>query len=624
MQYHENGFRSGDPAVFEALADTGSTDQVDVAIVGCGPAGLTLAAQLSAFPEISVRIFERKAGRLDFGQADGIACRSVEMFEAFGFAEKVLKEAYWVNEVAFWRPAADGQGLMRSNRIQDVEDDLSEMPHVILSQARVHDFYLDIMENSPRRLRPDYNCEVTGVADSDDADYPLSLQILRDGRSAETIKAKYIVGCDGARSAIRNHLGYALKGEASRQLWGVMDVLAVTDFPDIRLKAAIQSADAGSILIIPREGGYMLRMYIELDELHGDERASDRNLSADILIDKAKAILAPYRFDVAEVAWWSAYEIGQRVCDAFDDVPDEARAHRLPRIFIAGDACHTHSPKAGQGMNVSMADTFNLGWKLAAVLRGQAAPALLHSYSAERRAKAKELIDFDRDMARLFSAKPKTEAEADLFQRYFQTHARYTAGVETRYDASEIIGGSQHQDLATGLIVGKRFHSAPVIRFGDAKKVELGHAFKADGRWRLLAFAGAQDHGAAGGAVAGLCEYLANDPSSALRLYTPQGADIDQVIDIRAVFQIDHRSLEAGALPALLRPRKGKLGLIDYEKVFTAPVKHHADIYQMRGIDRNKGALLILRPDQFVAAVLPMADHAAIGAFFAPFMRKIG
>ena len=126
------------------------------------------------------------------------------------------------------------------------------------------------------------------------------------------------------------------------------------------------------------------------------------------------------------MAWWSAYEIGQRVCDAFDNVADENRGDQTPRIFIAGDACHTHSPKAGQGMNVSMADTFNLGWKLAAVLRGQAMPFLLDTYSEERRAKAIELIEFDKDMARLFSAKPKDAdrgcAVPAIFQETWPLH----------------------------------------------------------------------------------------------------------------------------------------------------------------------------------------------------------
>ena len=134
-----------------------------------------------------------------------------------------------------------------------------------------------------------------------------------------------------------------------------MDILAVTDFPDIRKKVAIQSAESGSLLIIPREGGYLVRMYIELDELHGNERAADRQVSSTMLAVKARAILSPYTLDVKEVSWWSAYEIGQRVCDAFDNVSNEDRELQTPDIFIAGDACHTHSPKAGQGMNVGMA-----------------------------------------------------------------------------------------------------------------------------------------------------------------------------------------------------------------------------------------------------------------------------
>ena len=144
-----------------------------------------------------------------------------------------------------------------------------------------------------------------------------------------------------------------------------MDVLAVTDFPDIRLKSLIQSANDGSILIIPREGGYLVRIYVELDKLDAGERVSSRNITADHLIAAAQRILSPYTLDVKEVAWWSVYEIGQRLCDKFDDVPEEEVETRLPRVFIAGDACHTHSPKAGQGMNVSMQDGFNLGWKLA-------------------------------------------------------------------------------------------------------------------------------------------------------------------------------------------------------------------------------------------------------------------
>ncbi len=133
---------------------------------------------------------------------------------------------------------------------------------------------------------------------------------------------------------------------------------------------------------------------------------ASRNITVEHLIAAAQRIFRPYSLEVKEVVWWSVYEIGQRLTDRFDDVPEAEVATRLPRVFIAGDACHTHSPKAGQGMNVSMGDAFNLGWKLAAVLRGAAGPALLHSYSAERQAVAQDLIDFDREWARIMSERP--------------------------------------------------------------------------------------------------------------------------------------------------------------------------------------------------------------------------
>ena len=109
MQFHLNGFKAGNPEIADAselvtLRTDAVSETVDVLIVGCGPAGLTLAAQLAAFPDIRTQIVEQKPGPLLLGQADGIACRTMEMFEAFGFSERVLKEAYWVNETTFWKP----------------------------------------------------------------------------------------------------------------------------------------------------------------------------------------------------------------------------------------------------------------------------------------------------------------------------------------------------------------------------------------------------------------------------------------------------------------------------------------------------------------------------------------
>src|SRR5690349_8771511 len=153
MQFHLNGFVPGDPEIFDPAERYPASNaiaplpaEVDILIVGCGPAGLTLAAQLARFPDIKTCIVDQKPGRLLLGQADGIACRTMEMFHAFGFSERVLKEACWVNETTFWKPDERvPEHIVRSGRVQDVEDGLSEFPHVILNQARIHDGFLDVM-----------------------------------------------------------------------------------------------------------------------------------------------------------------------------------------------------------------------------------------------------------------------------------------------------------------------------------------------------------------------------------------------------------------------------------------------------------------------------------------------
>jgi len=651
MQFHLNGFRTGDPAIAElaegqqARAEHAESE-VDVLIVGCGPAGLTLATQLAAFPDIKVAIVEQKAGPLRLGQADGIACRTLETYEALGFSERILKEAYWVNETTFWKPDdANREHIVRSGRIQDVEDGLSEFPHVILNQARVHDFLLEAMRRGPSRLEPHYSrrlveltVDTAAADDADDANgsdganmHPVTAKLKRidagHDEEVETVRARYVVGTDGARSAVRASIGRVLAGDSANQAWGVMDVLAVTDFPDIRFKTAIYSASEGNVLIIPREGGYLVRLYIELDKLKTSERVSQRNITIDQLIAAAQRILKPYTFDVKEVPWWSVYEIGQRLCDTFDDVPAAEAERRRPRVFIAGDACHTHSPKAGQGMNVSIADAFNLGWKLAAVLRGTSSPQLLHTYSNERQAVAKELIDFDRAFAKLLSTPAKDPSNPDAggidpaeFQRAFVKAGRFTAGTAVKYGPSLITAEPTHQQLARGFEIGTRFHSAPVIRFWDAKRVHLGHTIKADGRWRLFVFAGADEPGSPRSRLNRLCEFLAESPDSPVRNYTARDADIDAVIDVRAIVQRNHRQLAAALIPPFLVPQKGRYGLRDYEKLFCAELRGEDDIFAQRGIDRADGCIVIVRPDQFVANVLPLDGLSQLAAFFERFM----
>ncbi len=641
MQFYLDGYRTGDPFVEQphrsvAERPDGLPDDVDVLIIGSGPAGLVLAAQLANFPDITTVVIDRRDGALEVGQADGVACRTVEMFEAFGLADRLVSEGYWVNEVSFWRPDPQNPTrITRTGRIQDVEVGLSEFPHVIVNQARMLAYLRDHMQRSASRLQPFYGLHASGLTidTSGLSEHPVTVTLrhlkdLKDTGGTSTIRARYVVGCDGARSGVRTAIGRELIGDPMNQSWGVMDVLAVTDFPDIRLKSAILSGNQGNLLVIPREGGYLVRLYIELDQVSDREMLDQRSVTPEKLAAVANRVLHPYTLEVKDVGWWSVYEIGQRLCDKFDDVPAAETGTRVPRVFIAGDACHTHSAKAGQGMNVSMADSWNLGWKLGAVLRGTARPELLDTYSAERQVIAQELIDFDRDFARMFSAPPKELSETDgdgvgpaEFQRYFAAQGRFTAGVATKYGPSMITGGSGFQHLAQGFAVGMRFHSAPVVRLADAKPVQLGHVARADGAWRVYVFADRDDPAGRGSRARALCDFLASGKSP-IKRHTPAGAALDSVIDVRAVFQQGHRDLAIEALPPILLPRKGAFGLIDYEKVF-CPDPSSDDVFDLRGIDRDTGCIVVVRPDQYVSQVFPLPGHQDLADFFAGVLTDV-
>ena len=622
MQYYKNGFYPGDPTIPPAVREHARgplTDgaEVDVLVIGSGPAGLVLATQLAQFPGVDTRIVERSQGPLQLGQADGIACRSMEMFQAFGFAAPILEEAYWVNETTFWRPDPSDRGkIVRTDRVQDVEDGLSEMPHVIMNQARVQQYLLHAMERAASPLVPDYGMEFVGLRVADDGDYPVAVSLKRHPDEDEvTIRAKYVVGCDGARSGVRAAIGRTLSGDRANHAWGVMDILARTNFPDVRFKTSIQS-ERGNILLIPREGGYLVRLYVDLGSVTEENRNTIRAMSADEIAGIANDVLPPYSLEIRETVWCSVYEVAQRIADGFDDAVGRGRQ---PHVFIAGDACHTHSAKAGQGMNVSMQDAFNLGWKLAAVLESRSDPELLMTYDAERRPIAQELIDFDRDWSALLAAPSGAVAPSDgaamvgpdLVSEYFVQHGRYTAGVAARYSPSLLTSAGAHQQIAAGYPVGMRFHSAPVIRVADGKRVELGHAATADGRWRLYAFADASEE-----RFRALADWLLTDPSSPVAIDRACGADLDTSLDVRGVLQAPTHDVMLAGLPEVLLPVVGTLRLVDYEKVFTADHGAGSDVFTLRGVDREQGALILVRPDQYVADVLPLDDFAQLAAFF--------
>lgn len=472
-------------------------EKVDVLICGSGSAGLCAATWLARHG-IRCKVLERRDSPLALGQADGVQCRTVEIFESFGIADQLLREAYHVLEVAFWADqGAEGKVIKRIGRTADTQPGLSHQPHVILNQARINNLLIEAMRRfNDQDIEYGYDIkhlEVDSEQAKDPLAYPVKVIARKNGQLVQ-FEAKYaLVGgancpppvcyftnnqqaCDGAHSIVRRALDFNMLGDSSDAVWGVMDMVPRTDFPDIRKKATIRSG-AGNLLIIPREGDAynLVRFYIELPRgtKPGEVKLKD-------LQNTAKHILGQFKVEFVETVWWSAYSIGQRHADNF---------HKDYRVFLAGDACHTHSPKAGQGMNVSLQDGYNIGWKLASVLKGLSPPSLLETYVLERKKTAIDLIEFDRYFSKLFSSTGKTSPKD--FQKGFIQSGKYTAGLTAKYDSSLITSSmDETAQFATNVIVGMRLPSSQVVRYCDSKPVQLMRSLRSDGRWRVITFVG--------------------------------------------------------------------------------------------------------------------------------------
>ena len=291
--------------------------------------------------------------------------------------------------------------------------------------------------------------------------------------------------------------------------------------------------------------------------------------------------------------------MGHRLTDRFDDVPGR-RGTRTPRVFITGDACHTHSAKAGQGMNVSMQDGFNLAWKLGHVLEGRSPESLLSTYSAERQVVAKNLIDFDKEWSTLMAKKPEEFEDPSELEDFYVRTAEFPAGFMTQYAPSMLIGEPTHQDLATGFPIGKRFKSAPVVRVCDTNPMHLGHHATADGRWRIYVFADAPPAGGALGT--GGLRRVARELARLAAGRTPRRRP-DAWFDVKVIYQQDHTASTSTRFPRFSSPQVGPFQLTDYEKVYATDP--NADIFELRGLDRG-GVVVVVRPDQYVANVLPL------------------
>jgi phenol 2-monooxygenase len=467
------------------------------------------------------------------------------------------------------------------------------------------------------RPRRPVDIEISEDADelSSPSSYPVKVTVERldaidEESRIEIVHAKFVVGADGAHSWVRKALGIEMEGEQTDYIWGVVDMVPETNFPDIRNRTAIHSVN-GSCMIIPREGD-TVRLYTQLsdtDVVGLSGRIDKSKMTPQKLLSVSRKIFHPFELrDPKEIEWWTIYIIGQRVASSYS-VKD--------RVFIAGDACHTHSPKAGQGMNASMNDTHNLAWKLVQVLRGWSNPSLLKTYEHERRKYAQDLIDFDKGFAALFSGKPRTEendngVSHEQFLQAFQTFGGFTSGIGVHYSPSAIVD-PRHQKCAEKLIIGQRMHPQIFVRAADIRPVEIQDLLPADVRFKVLFFVGNLTETRI--AELNLLAEELSKPSSVFHKYSADG-NISTVFDIITITAGKKDDINYLLVPVFFRPHWSKVLLDDTD--VTGSKGGHA--YEIFGIDPKQITLVLVRPDGYVGTIVPSTAVADLENYFLSFL----
>ncbi|ROS44998.1 FAD-dependent monooxygenase [Amycolatopsis thermoflava] len=391
----------------------------DVIIAGCGPAGAMLAAELRLH-DVRVLVLEQETEPASFVRIVGLHIRSLELMAMRGLLERLLEHGRQRPAGGFFAaipkppPAVDSAHAYLLGIPQPVIVRLLE-EHAVELGAQVR-----------------HGCAVTGFEQDDDG---VTVEL-----ADEVLRCRYLVGCDGARSTVRKLLGVGFPGEPSRSetLMGEMEVGA----PPEELAAV-----PDGIRMRPFEGG----IYSVIVPAGG---AGDQPPNLDDFKRQLRAI-AGTDFGVHSPRWLSRFGDATRLADRY----------RKGRVLLAGDAAHIHPPIGGQGLNLGVQDAVNLGWKLAAQVRGWAPAALLDTYEAERRPVAAEVLDNTRAQTELMSPEPGPQAARRLvaelmdFDEVNRHLIEKITGIGIRYDfglGPDLVGRRLRDiDLAQGSLYGQ-------------------------------------------------------------------------------------------------------------------------------------------------------------------------
>ena len=343
-----------------------STIKTDVVIVGAGPTGLALACQFVRYG-VDFVVIEKNSGVTPYSKAIGVQARTLELYEQLGIAKDAVDQG---------AIGAKGRFLVGGEVRGEVDfssigEGLSPYPFVLmLEQSKNEGLLYKYLLNHGKDVLWNTQLEHFHQIDSG-----VTVKSRNSDGAAQVIEARYLVGCDGARSPVRHALNLRFGGSTFERMFFVADAQVDWQFSHDALHICL--AKESFVVFFPLKGNQRYRIVGVFPEEFAKEEG-------DVLYEEIEQRIkqeAQLDLDVHDVEWFSTYKVHTRHVNKFS----------LGRCFLAGDSAHVHSPAGAQGMNTGIQDSYNLAWKMALVLEG-ADEKLLDTYNEERLENAKNLL----------------------------------------------------------------------------------------------------------------------------------------------------------------------------------------------------------------------------------------